>query len=296
MTIPDIRAFVAIAETGSVNRASRLLRLTQPATTRRLQNLEASLGATLLNRGAKPLTLTAQGRTALERCRAILRDVDSLRSDVGNDAEPAGELRIGVAHGVSDLVLSQPIDDLRKLCPLVRPVVQSGWTRHLVEAVRSGALDVAVALIPADSALPKAVAGRAVGTEEIRVVAATQASIRKRPRLDELATQPWVLNPEGCGYRAALQQAFNQQALPLRVAAEIIGKELQLSLVARGLGLGLVPRRFIAASAHRDGIRAIPLADFKLDVLIKVIKARDLGRLDAAARCLGDSIEAACAC
>ena len=51
MNLQDIEAFVAVAEAGSVNRAAARLNLTQPATTRRIQNFEAALGGAPLSIG-----------------------------------------------------------------------------------------------------------------------------------------------------------------------------------------------------------------------------------------------------
>jgi len=65
MNLADLKAFVALAETGSISRAALRLGLTQPATTRRVQNFEASMGATaLLDRSTKPATLTPADRSS----------------------------------------------------------------------------------------------------------------------------------------------------------------------------------------------------------------------------------------
>src|SRR5258708_37023107 len=70
MNLQDVEAFVAVAEAGSVNRAAARLNLTQPATTRRIQNFEAAIGgAPLFNRAVKPAALTSLGSHLLERCR-----------------------------------------------------------------------------------------------------------------------------------------------------------------------------------------------------------------------------------
>src|SRR4051812_49891249 len=72
MNLQDIEAFIALAETGSINRAALRLHLTQPATTRRVQNFESALGGVaLLDRRAKPPILTPARRPALEHRRPV---------------------------------------------------------------------------------------------------------------------------------------------------------------------------------------------------------------------------------
>ena len=77
MNIHDLEAFVAVVETGSIVAASARINLTQPGITRRIQNLEDSLGIALLDRQSKPLRPTAAGREAYEHGRRGLRSANS---------------------------------------------------------------------------------------------------------------------------------------------------------------------------------------------------------------------------
>jgi DNA-binding transcriptional LysR family regulator len=121
MNLPDIEAFVAVAETRSVNRAAIRLNLTQPATTRRLQNFEAAIGdGPLFNRAVKPAVLTALGTHVLEHCRRVPSAVAELEASTTKAAQPAGDLRASVAHGLGELVLTSPFDALRQGFPRIR--------------------------------------------------------------------------------------------------------------------------------------------------------------------------------
>jgi DNA-binding transcriptional LysR family regulator len=282
MNLNDIRAFVALADTGSVQGASRLLRLTQPAMTRRLQNLEATLDATLLDRHTKPPRLTAAGRLVLDQCRAVLRSLEGLRTAAAV-SDFGGDLRIGVAHGIADVALTKPLDALQRHFSRLKPVVTTDWTRTLVEKVRAGEIDIAAGLVPRGQRLPRDMRIREVGDERVMVVAPRTAVLPRRARLADFAAFSWVINPDGCGYRAALQKALAAKGEPLRVAVEVVGKELQLSLVARGLGLGLIPAQVLRASRHRRHVRAVDLRDFDLDIGIVALRAAALGHLETAA-------------
>jgi DNA-binding transcriptional LysR family regulator len=285
MTLQDIEAFVAVAETGSVNRAALRLHLTQPATTRRVQNFEAALGgAALLDRSAKPPVLTPTGRQVLEHCRRVLKAVAELATSASDAAEPTGDLRIGIAHGLGEVVLGTPLDGLRRRLPGVRLQVSSNWTARLIEEVRSGALDCAIGLITSQHALPAGMQAASVGSESIVVVAAKGAKLRGegKGRLRDLAGEGWILNPVGCGCRAALQSAFDRAQAPMRVAAEVFGEDLQLSLIARSEGLGLVPQRQLDHSPHRSRLRVVKLLDFTLQPTIAMLHSPSLGSLAAA--------------
>jgi DNA-binding transcriptional LysR family regulator len=87
------------------------------------------------------------------------------------------------------------------------------------------------------------------------------------------------MNPEGCGYRRALERAYDQAGQQLLTAVEVFGPELQLSLVARGVGLGLVTRRAMRLSAHRGQIREVIIPELGLQVQAWLVRPEASGRL-----------------
>lgn len=286
MNIQDIRAFVAAAETGSVNRASLRLNLTQPATTRRIQSFEAAIGdAALFDRTVKPATLTALGHHVLEHCRRVLTAVAELEACATTAADPAGALRTGVAHGLGEMVLSTPFDALRQTFQRIRLQVSSNWSTALIEEVRVGGLDCAVGLLTDAHTIPSTLQRIALGAEQVVIVSATRSATRRDGtpwRLRDLAGDGWFLNPAGCGCRSALMRAFDRQELPLQIAAEIFGEDLQLSLLAHSGGLGLVPRRQFEQSPHRYGLTVLDVHDFIMPATVALIRNATPGRFDPA--------------
>jgi len=294
MNLQDLEAFVAVAELGSVNRAAIRLNLTQPAATRRIQNFEAAIGgAPLFDRTVKPATLTAVGMQVLEHCRRVLAAVAELVAAASRGAALAGDLKAGIAHGFAEMVMIAPLDALRLKYPQVRPHVTSDWTADLIESVRGGAIDCAVGLLTEAHNLGPGLVAIALGSEEV-VIVAPAAAFRKRDRpwrLRQLAAESWYLNPRGCGCRAALLRAAERQHLALELAAEIVGDELQLALVAHRGGLALVPRRQVAQSPHRRQLRVLEVADFVLPTTVALIRKATPSRFDAAIELLAAELE-----
>jgi DNA-binding transcriptional LysR family regulator len=267
MDIDDVRSFVAVVEAGSVSRAAAELHLTQPAVTRRVQRLEQAVGAPLFDRRRRPPSLTRVGRTALERCRRLVSMAAELRTLALDPLVPSGEVRIGVAHALTELAFSRPVDEVRRAFPGVALRLRTGWSRELLERVRSRALDAAAILLPEGEGLPSGVLGDAVGME--RLVVVTGRRSRARPReIRDLREAGWVLNPAGCAARAALERQLARSGLPLQLNVETYNYELQLSLIARGRGLGLVPARLLARSRMRPRLRVLRVRglDFPLTI------------------------------
>lgn len=295
MNLQDLEAFVAVAETGSVNRAAARLNLTQPATTRRIQNFEASLGdAPLFNRAVKPAVLTSLGAHVLEHGRRVLTAVAELQASATTAADPAGDLKAGVAHGLGEMVMTTPFDALRKAFPRVRLQISSNWTRDLLEQVRSGTLDGAVVMLTGTQTVPPGLVHVALGAEQVVVVTDKSRSRRDRKpwRLRDLAGEDWLLNPPGCGCRTVLTKAFDRLQLPLHIAAEVFGEDLQMSLLAHSGGLCLVPRRQFEQSPHRDRLHVLDVLDFTLPATVTLIRPAAPGRFDPALDLLASELKA----
>jgi len=274
----DIRAFVAVAEARSVSRAARELYLTQPAVTRRVQRLERALGVALCDRRRRPFALTEAGQAVLGRCRHVLQALRDVRAASDGDAQAAREVRIGVAHALTEVTLTAPVDHVRRAFPRVSLSLGTGWSRDLLERVRARALDGAIVLLPDSERPPTGLETTRLAQERLVVVGPRRG--RDRLGLASLGDVGWILNPEGCAARALLQRALLAANLGLRVAVETYTYELQLALVARERGLGLVPARILARSPLRSRLRVRRIAGLDFPLTIWAVRGRATHDLD----------------
>jgi DNA-binding transcriptional LysR family regulator len=271
--LKEIQTFIAVAETGSIKAAARRLRLTQPAITRQVQRLESTLGTAVLDRQVRPPTLAPAGRVLLERCRQILRSVDDLRALASADAEPAGRFRLGIGPAFCDSTSVDPLVRLRRTYPRLDLQVTSDWSSVAFEAVRANRLDAAVGVWPSGLGSPGGLNARLFGTDRLVVVAAKDETIASRSPVARLGGRSWILNPDGCGFRAVLRTALTKAGESLTVAIETPRLELQLDLVSRGLGIGLVPFWALKRSPRRHALRTIGVTDLSLDIRYMVVDA-----------------------
>lgn len=297
MNFEDVRAFVAVVDMGSVGRAALRLNLTQPAVSRRVQRLEETLGVTLLDRDSKPARPTRAGEAAYARCLAVLRATDALTREAV--AVAAGPLRIGVSSGIADSVFAPALDALRASHPATTLHLTSARSPELHRYLADGLLDAAVVMARPDRPLAPVPAkwtparrpehalsgiqpdADMLGDERVVVVAGRELAAPSPCRLADLADLGWVINPDGCGFRAQLDQALAASGRMLDVSAESWGTALQLAMVARGAGLGLVPERLIAESPHRAVLRVIEVEDFRASLTVWLARGGALGALGA---------------
>jgi len=248
-------------------RAAEKLHLTQPGLTRRVQNLETMLGVELLDRQSKPLKPTAAGNEVYALARTVLRAVDDLLVVASPESEPSGELRIGMPPFLAEVALEKPVDLLRGAFPRLTLRVTAGWSPALLQSVERGSIDASIVLMPSGFAPPETLHATRLAFLPIVIVAARALGLPEAPMtLADLARYEWVLNQDGCGMRSVLRRAMEVARVPFNVAVEAFGSELQLSLIARGLGIGLVTPDMLERTVHRPALQVIETSDFRTGV------------------------------
>jgi DNA-binding transcriptional LysR family regulator len=291
--LDEIRTFVVLAESGSLQRAAERLFLTPSAVTRQIQRLEAALKMALLDRRVKPGLITREGRAVLDGGRRMLRIMDDLKASGSEDAEPSGAFRVGLSHALAQPSLVASIQRLTSRFTRLQPVLSTGLRQQLVEQVRSGELDVALAFLSVDDTPPGDVASSVLGTERLVLVRARapQPRARRSSKSKERDLDArWVLNPPGCFIRRSLEARLRELGYPFEVASEINNIDMQLSLVASGMGLGLIPERFLASHPKRRRVERITRSGISIEGSIVFMQAGHLGRLETAATFLQEEL------
>lgn len=143
----QLEVFVAVADAGSFARAGERMRISPPAVTRAITALEERLGARLLNRTTRSLSLTESGMRFLESARRLLADIDAAERDAAGEVAVAqGHLTLTASVTFGRTILSGIVRDFLRTYPQMRvSVLLMDRVANLVEegidlAVRIGDL------------------------------------------------------------------------------------------------------------------------------------------------------------
>jgi DNA-binding transcriptional LysR family regulator len=284
----DLPALVEFARAGSIAGAADRLYRTPSAITRQLQRLEDALGAELLDRSVKPPRLNALGARVLEQARDLLQRAEALKSLTSSDTEPHGVLRIGLAHPLAVLPLTEPTRALAERYPQVRLRLLSENTSTMFGRLLAGELDVAVVALPVGKTAPAPLLTNIVATDRVEIV--QSAGGNAEGNWKSLGRSPWVLNPHGCFLRAGLTDHLERAGFTPMIAAEIHNVHLQLAFVQSGYGVGLLPASVIARNNSRDAVEVLRPRSFDLHMSVAIVRAGQLGALDKAVGLLEDGI------
>ena len=187
-----LRAFVAVADVGSVTRAAGFLNLTQSAVSMQLKRLEVSLGQTLLDRSARQIALTAQGEQLLGYGRRLLALNDEVFARLTHQAFE-GEITLGVP---ADIVYPHIPGVLKRFAaayPRVKVQLISSYTKRLKRLFDRG---------------------------DCNVILTTETGIEAGAETLKTSPMVWVGSPGGSAYKARpLRLAFEHASL-FRTAVE----------------------------------------------------------------------------
>jgi DNA-binding transcriptional LysR family regulator len=149
MELRQLRHYVAVVRLASMSAAAEQLGLTQPALSKSIRMLEQSLGVRLLDRGPAGVRMTLFG----ERLKAYADQVLALSDEAIQEIDALrgarrGSLRIGCVAAVLRSLVPQAVSALRDRYPDVDITVSEGLNDTLVDALRSGRLDLAITARP----------------------------------------------------------------------------------------------------------------------------------------------------
>ena len=291
MNLIDLEAFVSVVDHGSIVAAAAALHLTQSAVTRRVQNLEDALGSPLLDRQTRPLQPTLAGTETYEFAKPVLSSVGDLKAAIVHNGEPSGDFRFGMSRGLGDLAVASPIRCLRAEFPKLKLHAFVQWSGVLLERLANRRLDAAIVFLREGATPPTSFIAECLGTIPMHVVAAKAMHFGQSVTLKELSSNQWILNPPGCATRQILEDVLLQQGLPLESTVEAEGYDLQFSLIADGVGLGLTMLRVLHSSAFRKSIKTLKIKGFQPQQSIWLVHSRHIGRMKSAVHCLRDAVQ-----
>jgi LysR family transcriptional regulator, transcription activator of glutamate synthase operon len=254
MELRQLRYLDAVARRRSFTQAALDLHIAQSALSQQIGRLERELGVELLRRTTRRVEVTEAGELVLARARRALAEVDCLRADL--DALQGlvrGTLRLGGVPPIGPVHPAALIADFSRAHPGVAITVREDVAFRLLGLLRDGDLDLVFALV--DPSAFEEVDGVRLVDEELVFIAHLDHPLARarRVRLEQLAGEGLVVYGAG----SALRDAQLARVPEGRIVAEANELETVRELVARGLGVALMPRTVVAAHGDRLAIRPL---------------------------------------
>lgn len=242
MEIRQLRAFTAIAESGTFTAGALRVHITQAAVSMQIRQLEIELGAPLFIRAPRRVLLTEAGEALLERAHRILREHDAAVAEIAELAgAERGRLRIGSASAmVSADPLPQILRELRERHPRADVSIASGTSQALVRQILAGELDMAFVSLPVEA---RGIQTEVLSRDELVAIASPRHKLAKQRVVSvfTLAGEKLILGERGGNTRRLIDGLFEEAGVHPTVAMELSRLAAIKRMVEEEMGVGIVP-------------------------------------------------------
>jgi DNA-binding transcriptional LysR family regulator len=285
MKLRDLHVFFAVVQTGSLAKAAAQFRVSQPAVSQLIRDMEKSLGVKLFDRTSRGVEPTVYGRALLARGRAAFDELKQGIRDIQFLSEPtSGEIRLGCPEAIA-VILPSVVESFSRQYPsVVLDVLDEEFDRSAMK-LRDRNLDFILQRL---RGRPTSSDGffddlnvEVLFDDELVVAVSRQSrwAGRRRVGLADLVDEPWILaSADSWNYRI-VSEAFEAQGLPMpKVVLRTFSTHLRVNMVASGHFIATFPKSVIDYYAGRFGLKVlqvdIPTKPWPVAVL--TLKARTL--------------------
>ena len=277
----DLRAFVAVVDLEGFHRAAEALNLSQPALSRRIQKLEAAVGAALLERTTRRVALTTVGREFLPLVRRMLEEFDSslfAMRDVGKQRR--GQISLACVPTAAFYFLPSVIARFNEQYPNIRFRILDLSANEGLESVARGEVEFGINLLGASD--PE-LSFEPLIDDPFVLACRRDHPLAKRDLLtwSDLEGQPLVAVSRTSGNRIMLDAALVRAGVNLSWSYEVTHLSTSLGLVEAGLGISVLPK-LATPQAEHPIIVTRPIQNPEVSRTIGVVR-RHGGRLAPAA-------------
>lgn len=237
MNLHHLKVFLAVAEAGGISAGAARLHISQPAVTREIRELEASVGVPLFDRQPRGVTLTEGGRRLLQYAQRIFALERAAEHELRGFASlGSGELQLGASATLGSYLLPALLNRFREEHPQVFVDLRVSNTEEVTQQLDDGL--IALGFVEGGFAAGD-YASRRLGRDALlpTVGPAHPLAGRRGLNMAELAAHDLYLREPGSGARASVEQAYREHGLEARARMVVGGTEALKRLIAGGQGI-----------------------------------------------------------
>ncbi|HIK46541.1 MAG TPA: LysR family transcriptional regulator [Leptolyngbyaceae cyanobacterium M65_K2018_010] len=271
LKLSQLRALVAIADTGSFSEAALDMDLSQSAVSHAIATLEEELGVSLFTRGRQGAVLTPVGEQIATEARQIMKSLHSLchQADLAKGLQN-GEVRIAAFRSVATHILPRVIRQFREQYPGITIAIdEKAHFETVEEELRQGQAEVGFTYLPTKDDFE---AWELLRDRYIVLLPPTAQPIPTPLSWDDLSAYPLILSPPDDGHRQYLERLLQHHQQRLKPAYAVREDSTILSMVEQGLGATIMPRLAAEPLPPRLQVADLPIT---LERIIGVIVLKE---------------------
>lgn len=287
MNYSQIRAFHAVAKTGSITAAADFLNLTQPAVTLQIKALEEHYGIALLSRSRRQITLTQAGDELFLHARRLFSVVGEIEEYLGSMGKlERGRLSIGADNPLHVMELMAAFN---VQYPKIEIAISFGNTKDLKERLHNYECDVVIA---SDFDEASRIHSQYLSSSVCKLIVAESHKWAKRDwiNISELGGVPMISREIGSATRACIERGFAEKGIIANYILEMGNQDAIQVAVAQKIGVAIIQESSVRNDPrlHKLEIRGV---DFLLKEYVHCLRERRASRIVAAFLEIADQLK-----
>ena len=261
ITYDYYRIFYYVATYQSFSKAAKILMSNQPNITRFINNLENQLGCNLFVRSNRGVQLTQEGRKLYQHVSVAYQHLHMAEVELMNEQRmDQGYITISASEIALHLLLLPVLEKFHKNYPGIRIRLLNHSTPQAVQAVKEGAVDLAVVTTPLTVKKPLR---SAVLMEFREILVGSQATVQntKIKRLEDIRNEPLICLGRKSTTYSFYSKFFLEHDVVLEPDIEVETMDLILPLILNGLGIGFLPDLYVKDLLKSNQIQEIRMEE-----------------------------------
>ncbi len=257
ITLPQLRAFVAVAHHRHFTRAADSLLVAQPSVSYQVRELERELGVRLIEVVGRRVYLTDDGERLAERGTALLNELADIEREMReHGAGSVGRLRLGATRTIGGYALPTVLAGFHQSHPHVELNLTIANTRDVERMLLDRSLDIAVmewkVTSPELTSCP-------LRRDALVLVAPPDHPLARagQVQLEDLRGETFVMREQGSGTRALAEQALGQILAEVHIGLELDQPEAIVRAVEAGMGLTFISEVIVTRQLATGSLRAL---------------------------------------
>ena len=283
LKLRDIEILMAVILAGGMGKAAHRLRISQPAVSKSVSDLERTLGVRLLERSRRGVELTPYGRVLIDHGGVVFDELRRTVEDIDFLSDPTtGELRIGSTEPIAGAIVSPVIDRLSQQYQRMSFRVAAAEGSLLFRGLQARDFEIALARMAGPVA--EEFSTQVLFHDPLVVVTGANNPLarRRKIKLAELMKERWILPPTEGMYRTLQENAFRTAGLaPPPSTVTSVSPSLRNELLATGRYLSIVPGFLVSLPQRHDWIKVLPveLPGTRMPICVVTLKNRSISPL-----------------
>ena len=290
LDLTSLQMFVTVCETGSIGKAAEREFIAPSALSKRLSDLESTLGNELLQRHSRGVYPTPAGQSLLHHARGVLFNLERMQAELSEYADGArGQVRVHASISATVQFLPEDLGAFIHAHQDIKIDLEEHLSSEVIRAVQEGAADLGIC-------------NTADGVGELQTLPYRHDQLvlivpsgHPLARLDSVAFEE-TLELDHVGLHSnssiyvAMRQAASAMGQSIKLRIQVTGLDAMCRMIYNGLGIGVMPLRAFTLMHNTAALRAVPLNDPWAHRRIELV-ARDFSTLPRSARLLVDHLK-----